>query len=64
MIGSIEPSWLDELTEKNFEFRIVYLRLQKEQYEPKDFFQLIDFLKNKYKDHSEKIEQIEKINAS
>jgi hypothetical protein len=64
MTGFIEPCWLDELKEKNFEFRIVYLRLQKEQYEPEDFFQLIDFLKNKYKDGSEKIEQIEKINAN
>jgi len=64
LIGFIEPSWLDELTEKNFEFRIVYLRLQKEQYEPENFFELIDFLKNKYKDDSKKIEQIEKINAS
>lgn len=64
LIGFIEPGWLDELTDKNFEFRIVYLQLQKEQYEPEDFSQLIGFLKNKYKDDIEKIKQIEKINAS
>ena len=64
LIGFIEPSWLDELTEKNFDFRIVYLRLQKEQYEKEDFNELIDFLKNKYKDDIYKIQQIEKINAS
>jgi len=64
LIGFIEPSWLDELTEKNFDFRMVYLRLQKEQYETEDFTELIDFLKNKYKDDSEKIKKIKKINAS
>jgi len=64
LIGFIEPSWLDELTEKNFEFRMVYLRLQKEQYETEDFIELVDFLKSKYREEIEKIKQIEKINAS
>jgi hypothetical protein len=64
LIGFIEPSWLDELTDKNFDFRLVYLRLQKEQYEPEDFGELIDFLKNKYKGDKDKISEIDKINAS
>lgn len=63
LIGFIEPSWLDELIEKNFKFRMVYLRLQKEQYELEDFIELIDFLKNRYGEDDEKIKQIEKINA-
>lgn len=64
LIGFIEPSWRDELIEKNFDFRLVYLRLQKEQYEPEDFAEMIDFLKNKYKEDEDKINRIEKINAS
>ncbi len=64
LIGFIEPSWLDELIENNFEFRLVYLRLQKEQYEPEDFSELIDFLKDKYKSDPDKIIEIEKIDAS
>jgi hypothetical protein len=64
LIGFIEPSWLDELIDKNFYFRLVYLQLQKELYEPEDFTELIDFLKNKYKDEDEKIKQIEIINIS
>lgn len=63
LIGFIEPSWLDELTEKNFEFRLVQLRLQKEQYEPDDFAEVIDFLKQKYRHDQDKINQIDKINA-
>lgn len=63
LIGFIEPSWRDELTERNFEFRMVYLRLQKEHYEPEDFSELIDFLKTEYKDDQEKMKQIETINA-
>lgn len=64
LIGFIEPSWLDELTEMDFEFRMIYLRLQKEQYESEDFVELVDFLKKKHKDDIEKIKLIEQINAS
>lgn len=64
LIGFIEPSWLDELTEKNFEFRMVYLKLQKEQYDSDDFAELIEFLKDKHKDDINKIKHIEQINAS
>lgn len=63
LIGFIEPSWLEELTDKNFEFRMVYLKLQKEHYDTEDFSELINILKTKYKDDGEKIKQIEKINV-
>jgi len=64
LIGFIEPSLLGELTEKNFEFRMINLRLQKEQYDAEDFIELVDFLKDKYREDIEKIKQIEKIYAS
>lgn len=64
LIGFIEHGWLEELTDKNFEFRMVYLRLQKERYLPEDFSEVIEFLKNKYENDIEKIKQIEELNAS
>lgn len=63
LIGQIEPSRLAELTDNNFGFRLIYLKLQKEQYEPEDFVELVEGLKNKHKDDPDKIKQIETIIA-
>lgn len=61
LIGFIEPSWLSELIEKNFEFRLVYLRLQKEQYASEDFAELVDSLKRNHRNDLDKIKKIEEI---
>ncbi|RAW01835.1 hypothetical protein [Pseudochryseolinea flava] len=63
-IGFIEPGWLDELTEDIFEFRIVHLRSQKEQYDAENFADVVAFLKRKYSDDPDKIAAIDRVNIS
>ncbi|HEX6426124.1 MAG TPA: hypothetical protein VF008_00510, partial [Niastella sp.] len=64
LIYSIEPSWRDELLDQGFEYELYYLRTQKDDYDKEDFDEKVLDLKTKYKNDIDKIEKIDKINAS
>lgn len=64
LIGFIEPSWRDELIERNFDFQLVYLQLQKEQYDLEDFVEVIESLIAEHSASPDRIERIKKIQLS